>query len=78
MTNALYEGIDKQLAEKDAEIAALRKALALIWAWVYDTELERALLIAGMHNVPSGPRLGNLLAEARHAKDVALALLTSG
>lgn len=74
---ALYESIDKQFAAKDAKIEALQKALLLAWAWIDDTELEGALLIAGLHHMPAGDRLGNLLAEARHAKDMAAVMIAA-
>ena len=69
--NQLYEGIDKELGRRDAEIAALRKALGLAWAWMDDPEFEITLVL-------ESERMRDLKMEARHAKDVALALLTSG
>jgi hypothetical protein len=53
------------------ERAATRRALALAWEWIDDTELEGALLVASNHGDTGSDRMRDMLAAARHEKDMA-------
>ena len=48
-----------------AENARLREALDAAWAWMDDTEVEGALMIAAMHHSPGSDRVRDLYQAAK-------------
>jgi hypothetical protein len=59
-------------AAQATTIKDLRKALDLAWQWIGDPVVEGALMVASLHGNAGTQRTRDLLAAARHEKDVAL------